>query len=187
MYRISDHKTRLRAGRSHRGFSVVELIVATCLAAFVIAAILSAYVFIGRNLTRLLNTQEQEVKSRRTLRMFTGDVSAAIRLTSATATGFSLTKPTISGNTTVSYAYSTGNGTLTRTEAGSSLTLLTGITAFSLEYFNEGGTTITGSTQSVKSIELAFTTASGVASNGTLATYRSVSPRIVLRNKATLE
>jgi prepilin-type N-terminal cleavage/methylation domain-containing protein len=185
MCRISVPDTPRRRDR-RAGFSLVELVVATSIAAIVLTAILSAYLFVGRNLARLVNTQEQEVKSRRTLRLFTSDVSAAIRLNSATSTGFALTKPLASGNATVSYTYATGNGTLTRTEGTSTQALLTGITAFSLEYYNESGSQTT-SAQSVKSVELSFTTAAGNASIGTLASYTTVSPRVVLRNKMALE
>jgi prepilin-type N-terminal cleavage/methylation domain-containing protein len=186
MSRISDLRTQSRR-RGQRGFSLVELIIATSLAAIVLAAILSAYLYVGRNLTRLVNTQEQETKSRRTIRQFTDDVSAAIKLTTASATSLVLTKPLASGNATVSYTYSSGNGTLTRTQSGASQTLLSGITAFNIEYFNEVGTTITSSAQSVKSVELSFTTAAGNSTTGTRATYASVSPRVVLRNKMPLE
>jgi len=185
MSRISVRETSRRRDR-RAGFSLVELVIATTIAAIVLAAILSAYLFVGRNLSRLVNTQEQEVKSRRTLRLFTNDVSAAIRLNSATSNAFSLTKPLASGNATVTYTYASGNGTLTRVEGSSTQTLLTGITAFALEYYNEKGSSTT-SAQSVKSVELSFTTAVGNASIGTLASYATVSPRVVLRNKLPLE
>lgn len=169
-----------------RGFTLVEMMVATGVAAFVFAGILSAYLFVGRNLTRLVSLQEQEVASRGTLRQFTQDVSAAIQLTTATASQLVLTKPTAGGTTTVTYAYSSGSRTLTRTDASGTRTLLTGLTAFTITYYNEAGTAVTSEPQSVKSIEFSFSTAVGSSASGTLARYSSASPRVLLRNKPLL-
>jgi prepilin-type N-terminal cleavage/methylation domain-containing protein len=176
----------LDSGR-RRAFTLVEVMVATSLLAVILAGVLAAYLFVGRNLTRLVNLQEQEVASRRTLRYFTQDVSAAISLTTATATQLSLTKQSSGGSAAVSYVYSSGAGTLVRTEGGVSLTLLSGITALAFTYFNQGGTAISSSTQSMKAVELSVSSAVGSANSGTLAKYTTVSPRVVLRNKPALQ
>ena len=181
MSRINGHNT---AGR--RGFTLVEVMVATSLLAIVLAGVLTAYLFVGRNLTRLVNLQHQEVESRRTLRTFTQDLSAAIQLSTATVSALTLTKPTASGTTTVSYSYSSAAGTLTRTEASVTTSLLSGLTAFTITYYNEGGTEVTSSPQSVKSVELTFSSEVGSANSGTLARYTTVSPRVILRNKPSL-
>src|SRR5262245_19186427 len=110
MSRISGHKTAARRARpelveqarpepAERGFTLVEVMVATSLPAIVLAAALAAFLFVGRNLTRLVNLQHQEVESRRTLRTFTQDLSAAIQLSTATSTALTMTKPTSSGTT----------------------------------------------------------------------------------------
>src|SRR5687767_5062228 len=109
MSRISDRSPQ-------RGFTLVELMVAVSAMAIVFAGIFAAYLFVGRNLTRLVNFQRQEVESRRALRQFTQDLSAAINLTTATSTQIALTKPTATGTTTVSYTYSSAHGTLARTD-----------------------------------------------------------------------
>jgi prepilin-type N-terminal cleavage/methylation domain-containing protein len=170
-----------------RGFTLVELLVATSLSAIVFAGVLSAYLFIGRNLTRLVNFQQQEVESRRTLRYLTEDVSAATVLTTATASRLDLTKPASGGSTAISYVYSPGDQTLTRTDPSGTRTLLTGLTDFSLLYYNRTGMAIASSLLSVKSIELSFSSTAGSAASGTLASYSTVSPRIVMRNKPVLE
>lgn len=171
----------------HRGFTLPEVLIAVGLSGILFAAILSAYLFLGRNLTRLVNVHQQEVASRRTLRQFTDDASAAISLTTATSSQLALVKPTASGTTSVSYAYNSSAGTLTRTDATGSRILVSGLTAFALTYYNEGGTVITPAPQSVKSVELSFSTAVGSSASGTLARYVVVSPRVVLRNKPALE
>jgi prepilin-type N-terminal cleavage/methylation domain-containing protein len=186
MSRISDPDTG-RGARDRRGMTLVEILVGTSLAAILAVAVLSAYLFLGRNLTRLVNFQEQEVESRRFLRYFTTEVSAAISLTTATATTLTFTMPTGSGNTTVSYVYTSGNSTVTRTAGGTSLPMATGLTAFTFTYYNEGNTAVSGSPQSVKSVEFAYTSASGSQASGTQASYRTVSPRVLLRNKQVLQ
>src|SRR3954471_7328930 len=126
MYRTNVHSARRRA----TAFSLMEVMIATTLFGIVLVAVLAAYLFIGRNLTRLVNLQHQEVESRRTLRTFTQDLSAAIQLTTSTSTSVAFTKPVSSGTASVSYVYSSGAGTLVRTEGAASQTLLSGLTAF---------------------------------------------------------
>lgn len=183
MSRINVHDAR----DSRSGFTLVEIMVATGLLAIVLLAVLSAYLFVARNLTRLVNSQHQEVESRRTLRTFTQDLSAAIQLSTATTSHLAFTKPTGGAATSVTYLYSAANGTLVRTEGTVTQTLLTGLTSFTLTYYNEAGTAVGSSPPSVKSVEMMFTSAAGTASSGTQARYTTVSPRVVLRNKSTLE
>jgi prepilin-type N-terminal cleavage/methylation domain-containing protein len=179
MLRISDR-------RSARGFTLVELMVAVSAMTIVFAGIFAAYLFVGRNLTRLVNFQQQEVQSRRALREFTQDLSGAVNLTTATSTQIALTKSTGPGTTPVTYAYSAANGTLTRTDSSGTRTLLSGVTTFTLSYYNESGSATT-STQSVKGVEFSYSSAAGTSASGTRANYTTVSPRIVLRNKPALQ
>ncbi len=176
-------------GRS-RGFTMTELIVALSLGTIIIAGSITAYLFLGRNLTRLVNIQQQEVKGRRTLKMFTEDVSSAISLTTCTDSLIVLTKPTAGASSTVTYTYTSGagsTGTFSRTESGTTQTLLTNLTTFDFTYYNEANSTISNSTpQSVKTIEFTFTSAVGTAASGTLASYTTISPRVVMRNKPLL-
>lgn len=182
MSRTSVHKISRRGA-----FTLVEVLVATSLLAIVLAGILAAYLFVGRNLTRLVNLQQQEVESRRTLSTFTQDLSAAIQLSTATPTQLVITKPTGGGTTSVTYTYSAGAGTLVRTEGAQTQNLLSGLTAFSISYFNEAGNPVTSSPQSVKAVELTYSSAVGSALSGTRASYTTVSPRVLLRNKPVLQ
>lgn len=164
------------------------------LAFIVIAGILSAYLFMGRNLTRMVNLQQQEVQNRRVLQQFTTDVSSAIRATTATDAQMVLAVQTASADPdTVTYTYTAGasnTGTLTRTStpfggAGTTRTLLTGLSAFDFNFFTEGGTATTA-LQSIKSAQFSFTSAFGTAASGTQASYTTVSARVLMRNKPAL-
>lgn len=158
---------------------------ASSLSAIVFAAILSAYLFIGRNLSRLASNQSLDVETRRTLRQMTTDVSEAITLTTAGATTMTLTKLGPSGNVTVSYVYNSGTQQLNRTVGTTVTKLLSRAESLAFTYYAENGTTTTD-TKSAKSVELSFTIAAGTQSSGTLARYRSVSPRVIMRNKQVL-
>lgn len=171
-----------------RGFTLVELLVGLSLGTIVMAGIMAAYLFLGRNLTRLINTQEQGVKSRRVLQLFTNDASSASGLTTATDTLVTMTVPSL--GTSVTYAYtagSDGTGTLTRAVgAGAPTTLLDKLTAFDFNYYTESGVATT-SLPSIKSVEFSFTTAVGTALSGTRTSITTVSPRVILRNKPLLQ
>jgi hypothetical protein len=78
-------------------------------------------------------------------------------------------------------------GYLTRTDTVGSQIVLRDLTAFAFAYYNEGGTAVTSSPQSVKAIEVSFSSAVGSAASGTLASYSTASARILLRNKALLQ
>lgn len=163
--------------------------VALSLGTIVIAGIIAAYLFLGRNLTRMVNLQQQEVKSRRALRMFTEDLSSATALTTCTDSEIVLSKPTAGSSVTVTYTYTSGSGgtgTLSRTESGVTTVLVTNLSSFDFNYYSESGGAVTSSPQSVKSVEFAFTSIVGTSTSGTRVNHTTVSPRVVLRNKALL-
>ncbi len=94
-------------------FTLVELMVGATLAAAVMAAVLSSYIYLARNLGRLANQQTLETEARRTLAYFTQDVQSAtgMSVTALTAPDFSITftlaNNGASGTTTqVTYYYS---------------------------------------------------------------------------------
>jgi type II secretory pathway pseudopilin PulG len=91
----------------------MELIISLTLLAILCTAVISAYLFMGRNLERLMNTQRQGVSSRRALQQFVTDVSAAITFTSATTSNLTFTVP-ISG-TLANCATTNGSTTVTCT------------------------------------------------------------------------
>ena len=186
----------LKSGRE--GFTLVELVVSMGLSAMVFAAILSGFTFLGRSLTRLVNTQDQEAKHRRAFYLFSQDVSSAIQVISGSDRTLTL-KLSGSGGATpnVSYEFDTVAGTLTRIDNASSTVLLTNLTAFDFNYFNATGAALALDSSAptpskpgvlgVKEIELSFTSAAGSLASGVQTHYTSVSPRLLLRNKALLQ
>ena len=192
----------VRDSAARRGFTLVEVMIASSLLAVVLAGVLAAYLFVGRNLTRLVNLQQQEVESRRVLRQFTQDVSAAMSLTTAISSPqLTLTKPPEADITppntqpdTVYYFYTppSPSGTATgiferKLNDGPRQKVLSGLTTLTITYYNERGSIVTSSNHSMKAAELSFTSEAGSAKSGTQARYTTVSPRVVMRNKPALE
>ena len=72
---------RLRRQNPQAAFTLVELMIGSALAATIMAAVLSTYIYLGRGLARLANQQTLETEARRTLAYFTQDVQSASGLT----------------------------------------------------------------------------------------------------------
>jgi prepilin-type N-terminal cleavage/methylation domain-containing protein len=66
-----------------RGFTLVELLVATSIATVLMAGMLSSYLFLGRNLVRNSNRQQLEAQSRVFLQAFARDVGMADQIAGA--------------------------------------------------------------------------------------------------------
>ncbi|MFZ5497148.1 MAG: prepilin-type N-terminal cleavage/methylation domain-containing protein [Verrucomicrobiota bacterium] len=108
-------------------FTLVELLIGAALSAAVLAAVLSSYLYLGRNLTRLANQQALETQSRRALGYFTQDVQRASGIDTTqplNASRVSLTVPTATGSTTVTYYYNADlTDTATVTINGTNVTM----------------------------------------------------------------
>lgn len=173
------------------GFTLVELLVGSTLAAMIMLSMLSSYLFLGRNLSRLANQQLLETQSRRALLYFAQDVRMASALTSPSATGVVFTLPASSGSTTVTYAYDSSAQTLTRT-IGSipQQTILTNLVSFSFNYYDASSNTVTNFSNqvlSIKRVAMTFGTQTGNSANGTQTpVYHFASPYLVIRNKSLL-
>jgi Tfp pilus assembly protein PilW len=176
-----------RPASAGKGFTLVELMVGMSLSFVIIAVTLAVFTFVGRNLTRMANTQYLEAHARSAFTLFANDVSTATQVTTATASNLTLVVP--SGS--VSYAYSSANGTLSRTDTSNNTTvLISDLTAFSFNYFNTTGTTsITNpSNVSVKKIEMSFSSSLGNSADNLMkSTYSTVSPRVALSNRPLLQ
>jgi hypothetical protein len=181
-------------------FTLLEVMLATFISAIVFAGVLSAYIFLGRALTRQANEQEMESRSRIAITYFTLDVSSAscVDPTAMTATTLALYSPDASDE--VIYTYNAAAGTLTRTTTGSApggatpLLLLRGIapSSFSFNYYtfvpwpSATPPSLPPPPAAVKAVNMAFTTTSGAVVSGASSQLALVSPRVALKNKSFL-
>lgn len=187
-----DSTFRLRSSRA--GFTLVELLIGATLSAAIMAAVLSSYIYMGRQLARLANQQTLETEGRRTLAYFARDVRLASGISGTpSATSVTLSLPTSTGTTTVAYSYNSGAGTLTRTPAsGTAQVLLRNITTsgLTIRYYDASGnpyTTYTDYLSGIKQVSLEFSTQLGTASNGTQTkVYELATNRLILRNRTLL-
>jgi prepilin-type N-terminal cleavage/methylation domain-containing protein len=192
--------------KSH-GFTLLELMLAVFISSFVFAGVLSAYIFLGRALTRQGNEAEQESRSRLTLFYLTQEVSSATGIPPdsnppVTTSGVTqMVINTLDSNAnpyTVTYTYnaSSSGGTLTRaTSTGAGPTsLLTGVMSLTFTFYNSAGTAITSALSPtitnpniVKQISLSYTTVAGTAVSGAQSHFNVVSPLIIMKNKPYLQ
>ncbi|MEO7414686.1 MAG: prepilin-type N-terminal cleavage/methylation domain-containing protein [Opitutaceae bacterium] len=192
------------------GFTLVELIVSVSLSAIVFAGILGGFTFLGRNLTRLVNTQEQDSKSRRAFYVFGQDINRATKIYDVSSTSFTVlvspaADPTLHPDgDVVRYSYvkpEEERGVLTRTLNGMETSpLLANLTTFAFKYYNQAGGFLSvtatqgsnvdltkSSAPSIKEVELSFSSAAGNSPGGTQAVYSGSSPRFLLRNRPLLK
>lgn len=102
-----DHRTRSRA------FTLVEVMIGSTLAAMVMAAMLSSFVFIGRNLSRLTSHQALETEARKALTYLRRDFGLAQTIKSGT-TPTSATVTLVLPTGDVTYTYDSGTKRLRR-------------------------------------------------------------------------
>lgn len=179
------------------GFTLVELLISATLAGAMLAAVLSSYVFLGRNLMRLANYHTLESKSQEALARFQNDFSLAQAVKSGTTpTATSVTLVLAAGE--VTYTYDGTAGSLRRQAtfgANPDLRLLrndyASCTAFAFDYYTTAAGAPTSQfasgvnvPYSIKRIGARFTLKSpGTLDAATRTTVDFVAPPAALRNK----
>lgn len=168
-----------------RGFTLVEVMIGATLSSFVLAAVLSTFLFLGRSGANIRNYTDMETQARKALEQFAEDTRQASAVTWASSTSVTL----VVNSTNIVYSYASNS--LTRTAAGTSTTLLSGITAFSFLAYTINGTAITDfstatarttANSTTKQIQISL---SAARSSQTVATATNIvlSARYVMRNK----
>lgn len=189
--------TRSTRRANPAGFTLVEVLVSTSLAAAVMAALLSSFVFLGRNLTRLANHQTLESKGREALAWLRRDLAVAAAVKSGTTpTASSVTLVLPAGE--VTYTYDSAAGSLRRQAgAGASQDFLLlkndrcTCTTFVFDYQTATGGAPTSQLDAsrnvpyaIKQIMVRFVLETpGTHAGATRTTYEAVSSRFLLRNK----
>lgn len=179
--------------RSASGFTLVEVLIASSLAALAMTAVLSCFVFLARNFTRLSNYRALDVQARTAFTYLQTDLGQALTVktgTLPTASTLTLTLP----SSEVTYTYDSAGQRLRRqatTGASPDLYLLSGTgvrcSAFTFAYYtglSESLTMANSVPYSIKQVEVRFKLESPTTvSAQTQLAYETVSPRISLRNK----
>jgi Tfp pilus assembly protein PilW len=178
-------------------FTLVEVLVGATLSAIIMMGVLTSFVFLGRSLSRLVNYQTLEAKSREALTLMRTDFGLALHVkngTTPTASSVTLTLP--AGDVTYTYD-STAQSLRRQATFGASQdhTLLNNSTCacptLTFSYFTTtlGSpiSQITAGTNvafSIKQIQVTYSLQStGSASPQTSASYDMASATFLLRNR----
>ena len=176
-----------------RGFTLVEMMIGATISSFVLAAVLTTFLFMGRSGANIQNYNDMEVQARSALEFFAEDTRQASGVVWNSTTSVSLTVAT----NTITYSYDsstkkfsrvvvvTATGTTTSTRI-----LVTGITSFAFSAYNisEASVPISTATErtaangTTKQLQISLEAA---RSNTTVvaATNTVLSARFILRNK----
>lgn len=178
-----------------RGFTIVEVMVSAFIGAWILAAVLSTFLFMGRSGANVQNYNDMEVQARNALEFFAEDVRQASVVAWNSTESVTLTV----GTNLVTYAYSSTDKTFRRTVVDTvpnpdvttwDRVIVTGITNFSFSAYNISGTSVAlatatnrtaanGTTKQIQiSLEAARTNRTVVAATNTV-----LSARFILRNK----
>jgi len=172
-------------GSRRSGFTLVEMMVGATLSGFILAGVLSTFLFMGRTGANIRNYSDMESQARRALEQFAQDVRQASAVSWTNDTTIVLTVD--SANVTYAYA----SGAFTRATAAGTSTLLNGITTFAFKAYSITGIEITGigTTTSLASANLntkqlqISLEAARTSTTVTTATNTVLSARFILRNK----
>jgi Tfp pilus assembly protein PilW len=125
--------------RSRRGFTLVELTVATSISVFVLATMMVSLVVISRCFNALGNYADLDRQSRNTMDVMARDIRQTGGLTNWTSTSLIFTN--LDGNL-LSYSYSTNSRLLSYTNAstGQSSVLLSNCTSLTFSIFQRAPT-----------------------------------------------
>lgn len=169
------------------GFTLVEILISAFLGSFILAAVLSTFLFMGRSGANMQNYNDMESQARKALEYFAEDTRQASGVTwGADSNTITLT---VNGASVV-YIYDPSAHTFTRRDATSTRILVSGITTFAFSAFNISGTSLpldttanltaaNGTTKQLQiSLECSRTNTTVVA-----ATNSVLSARFILRNK----
>lgn len=124
-----------------RGFTLVEVLIGATLASFILAGVISTFVFLGRSGLNVQHYNDMESQARRALEIFAEDVRQASSITWVDANTVRLVVNTSS----ITYAYVSSSKTFTRTPGRTTAvdTLITGITTFEFRGYTITGNAIT--------------------------------------------
>lgn len=180
--------TRNRAASRRRGFTLVEVMIAAALSTFVLTAIMTTFLFMGRSGVNLQNYSDMEAQGRRALERFAEDVRQASAISYTTASHITLT---VNG-AAVQYKYDSTTQIFSRISGTTTTNLITKIVvgSFAFKAYNVLGTelalvtaaNLTAAGTNTKQLQISLQ-ASRTDKTVAQATNLVLSARYILRNK----
>lgn len=189
--------TDTRSGNrpDQRGFTLVEMMVGATIGAFVLAAILSTFLMLGRNGYNAANYSMMEAEARRALETFSEEARMASDLTWNSSTSVTLTVYASTGTYLVTYAYDSSTSGATAQSfyrqtgaasgAGAKTVLVRNVTEFAYRRYKVVNGVDYAASNDIETKQIQITLRSVRTGITTVATTNAVlSARVVLRNKA---
>lgn len=173
--------------RARRGFTLVEVLISSTLAAFILTGVMTCFLFLGRSGANIQNYNDMEGQARRGLEQFAQDVRQASEITWNSATDVTLTVDASS----IRWAYDSSSGKLYRRTSTVTREMITGITSFTYKAYTIAGAEITDFSsasarttagQTTKQLQISLE-ASRTSTTAARATNLVLSARYILRNK----
>lgn len=174
--------------RREGAFTLVEVMIGATLSSFVLLAVLSTFLFLGRSGANVQNYNDMEAQARKALEYFAEDVRQASAITWNSSTEIDLTV----NSATVRYVFDSGTSTFYRRTSSGTTALITGITtgSFVFKAYNVTGTelplatsaNLTAASSETKQLQISLE-ASRTNQTVVSATNTVLSARFILRNK----
>jgi Tfp pilus assembly protein PilW len=180
----------LRSAATRRGgFTLVELMIGATLSSFVLLAILTTFLFMGRSGANLRNYSDMESQARRSLEIFAEDARQASAISWTSDVSVLLTV----NSTGIRYSYDSSTRLFSRqVGTATAQVLISGVRAgtFAFKAYNVAGSemalvsaaNLTAASSSTKQIQISLE-ASRTTTTVTSATNLVLSARYILRNK----
>ncbi|MGJ8650111.1 MAG: PilW family protein [Opitutaceae bacterium] len=180
-----------------KGFSVVELIVAMTISAFVMTSMVATFIVFAAGSESVAGYTEMSQQSRKALELFARDMRAAADVTTATESDLVVVYPQTSyyDAITVQYTFDKTVGIFSRIERAldgtltSNDTVLDGVEQFTFDYYDPLGGALEYSQASlllsIKSVRIDAEMLRNVSDND--ATDYIISARFMMRNRPVTE
>lgn len=173
-----------------RGFTLVEMLIATAVGGLVLSAVMAMSLFSARSFAAIGNYVDLDIKSRTALDTMTSDIRQALDLSSASSNGLSFHMVDIGTGTTnvLQYIYDPSGKTLRRSYLGQSTTLLTNCTFMQFALFQRNSIQtnsyeqfVTADVASCKVIQLTWICSRDVLKGRLVNTESVQSAKVVMR------
>lgn len=185
-----------------RGFTLVEIIISSGLAAFILTAVMTTFLFLGRSGVNVQNYNDMEAQSRRALEQFAQDVRQASEITwnGAGTSAFLLAGASVNvtwdagcsvtllvDDSAVTYVYANNRREFLRLTSARNAALVTGIVSFEFKAYNIAGASLsladlTTAGRQTKQLQISLE-AERSTRTVARATNLVLSARYILRNK----
>lgn len=174
------------APRPTRGFTLVEVMVSATIASFILAAVITTFLFMGRSGANVQHYSDMEGQARKALEVFAQDVRQASTITWTSNQNVTLR---VNGSD-IMYAFAGSTFFRRNVSSGTQIDLVTGVSSFSFNAYNITGTSLPLSTateltnagKQTKQLQISLE-ARRQSTTVVAATNTVLSARFILRNK----